>query len=218
MTFESQEEITRNPSRNLAAPPKQKASGGRMNAAGVPVFYGALDRETCISELRPPVGCTVVSGEFRLNDEIRVLDFKRIEKADLGPEPSFFDQGYYVKSGRRELLRYLHNEITIPVLPGAEAEYLTSQIIAEYLATCCKPRIDGVIFKSVQNPPGSNIVLFSHVACAETALLWKLNGAQGISGGKASDKPRIDYVADSLVAHPIRRVKYLDNEPDQDEG
>lgn len=44
------------------------------------------------------------------------------------------------------------------------------------------------------------------------------NGAQGISGGKASDKPRIDYVADSLVAHPIRRVKYLDNEPDQDEG
>ena len=58
-----------------------------MNAAGVPVFYGALDRETCISELRPPVGCTVVSGEFRLNDEIRVLDFKRIEKADLGPEP-----------------------------------------------------------------------------------------------------------------------------------
>lgn len=216
MTLQSKAEIAADPARKLAAPPKRLASDGRMNAAGVPVFYGAFDRETCISELRPPVGCTVVSGEFRLNDEVRVLDFGRFEKADLGPEPSFFDPGYYVKSGRREFLKYLHDEITLPVLPGAEADYLTSQVIAEYLATCCKPRIDGVIFKSVQNPSGSNIVLFSHVACAETGLRWSLNGAQGISGAKSSQKPSIEYVIDSFREHPIRSVKYIEDEPAPD--
>ncbi|MFP3335225.1 RES domain-containing protein, partial [Pseudomonas sp. SIMBA_064] len=86
---------------------------------------------------------TVVSGEFRLVREVKVLDFGRFEKADLGPMPSFFDAKYHSKLGRRDFLRYLHDAITVPVLPGAERDYLTTQVIAEYLATHCKPRIDG---------------------------------------------------------------------------
>lgn len=49
-------EITANPARNLGAPPKVRAGEGRMNPAGVPAFYGAFERETCVAELRPPVG------------------------------------------------------------------------------------------------------------------------------------------------------------------
>ncbi|WP_431768084.1 RES domain-containing protein [Pseudomonas fluorescens] len=176
MTPESVGEITANPGRNLAAPPKDRAGEGRMNPAGVPAFYGALERLTCISELRPPVGGTVVSGEFRLKREVSLLDFGRFEKADLGPVPSFFDSKYFAKNGRRDFLRYLHDEITLPVLPGMERNYLTTQVIAEYLATYCKPRIDGVIFKSVQEKSGTNIVLFSHVACAAEPMMWRFKG------------------------------------------
>lgn len=208
MTPESVGEITANPGRNLAAPPKDRAGEGRMNPAGVPTFYGAFERKTCVAELRPPVGGTVVSGEFRLNREIRVLDFGRLENADLGPMPSFFDPKYFSKTGRREFLKYLHNEITVPVLPGAERNYLTTQVIAEYLATHCKPRIDGVIFKSVQEAFGSNIVLFSHVACAATPMMWALNGVHGVRGAKTFDAPCIEYVSDSLMYHAIQRVKY----------
>lgn len=203
--------IAANPGRNLGAPPKERAGDGRMNPIGVPAFYGAFERETCIAELRPPVGGTVVSGEFRLNRMVRVLDFGRFEKADLGPAPSFFDPKYHAKAGRRELLKYLHNEITVPVLPGAERDYLITQVIAEYLATHCKPRIDGVIFKSVQQSAGSNIVLFSHVACAAAASWGRLQDRYGTG---MSEGPSIEYVSGSLVHHAIREVKYqVDDEP-----
>lgn len=206
--------ITANPGRNLGAPPKERAGDGRMNPAGVPAFYGAFERETCIAELRPPVGGTVVSGEFRLNRMVRVLDFGRFETADLGPAPSFFDPKHHAKTGRRELLKYLHNEITVPVLPGAERDYLITQVIAEYLATHCKPRIDGVIFKSVQQSAGSNIVLFSHVACAAEATWGRLQDRYGIEMSKG---PGIEYVSGSLVHHAIREVKYqVDDEPLQE--
>ncbi|QVI74239.1 RES family NAD+ phosphorylase [Pseudomonas syringae] len=200
--------IAANPGRNLGAPPKERAGDGRMNPAGVPAFYGAFERETCIAELRPPVGGTVVSGEFRLNRMVRVLDFGRFEKADFGPPPSFFDPKHHAKTGRQELLKYLHNEITVPVLPGAERDYLTTQVIAEYLATYCNPRIDGVIFKSVQQSEGSNIVLFSHVACPIKPSPGRLQDSYTINANKGGDGPCVEYVNGSLVQHVICEVKY----------
>ncbi|WP_437180326.1 RES family NAD+ phosphorylase [Pseudomonas promysalinigenes] len=208
MTPESVAEVTADPASKLAAPPKDKAGEGRMNPAGVPAFYGAFARKTCVAELRPPVGGAVVSGEFRLNQSVRVLDFGRFETADLGPVPSFFDPKYFQKSGRQEFLRYLHDEMTVPVLPGMERNYLIPQVIAEYLATYCKPQLDGVIFKSVQDKGGSNIVLFSHAACSPGPTIWKLKGTMGILGPRSSNAPRIEYVEGSLMHHRIEKVCY----------
>ena len=42
-------------SSQLGPPPSDKATAGRMNAEGIPVFYGALEEETCVSEVRAPV-------------------------------------------------------------------------------------------------------------------------------------------------------------------
>lgn len=47
-------EIVRKPETSLAPPPKHLAPAGRLNVAGKPVFYGALEKGTCLSELRPP--------------------------------------------------------------------------------------------------------------------------------------------------------------------
>ncbi len=154
------------------------------------------------------MGSKVVSGRFRLTRTVKVLDFGRFENADLGLAPSFFDSKYNSKAGRRDFLKYLHDEITVPVLPGSERDYLTTQVIAEYRATHCKPRIDGVIFKSVQESAGSNIVLFSHVACAATSTVGRIRNGYMILGSKQSDGPCIEYVSDSLVYHSISKVKY----------
>ncbi|WP_257153517.1 RES family NAD+ phosphorylase [Pseudomonas sp. ICMP 561] len=210
MTSEVVHEIASDPARNLSAPPKERAGEGRMNPAGVPAFYGAFERSTCVAELRPPVGATVVSGEFKLNGKVRVLDFRRFENADLGPMPSFFDPQYFQKIARRDFLDYLHNAITVPVLPGSESSYLISQVIAEYLYSHCDPKMDGVIFKSVQETSGSNIVLFSHVASAATPLMWHWKGARGARGAVGSGAPRIEYVNGSLQRHVIRGVVYDD--------
>lgn len=70
--------------------------------------------------------------------------------------------------------------------------------------------MDGVIFKSVQETSGRNIVLFSHVASAATPLMWHWKGAQGARGAIGSDAPRIEYVSESLHRHAIRGVVYDD--------
>lgn len=206
--YEDVEVICADPARNLGAPPKAKAGEGRMNPAGVPAFYGAFDRDTCVAELRPRVGSDVISGQFRLNADVRVLDFGRLESADLGPSPSFFDPKYFEKTGRQRFLRYLHNEITAPVNPGNQRSYLITQVIAEYLATHYVPRFDGVIFKSVQKEDGQNLVLFSHVACETTSMTWPVSGGYHLRGRKVSDAPRIEYVHGSLIKHTIKGVVF----------
>ena len=47
--------ILKSPDRRLGSPPSRYAEVGRMNPKGVSVFYGALNPETCIAEIRPPV-------------------------------------------------------------------------------------------------------------------------------------------------------------------
>jgi hypothetical protein len=45
-----------------------------MNSSGIWAFYGAFDIDTCIAELRPAVGETVISAKFNLSRPILVLD------------------------------------------------------------------------------------------------------------------------------------------------
>lgn len=55
-TPDDEEKIMENPSQELGPPPRRKARAGRMNPAGVPVFYGAFEKHTCVAEIRPSVG------------------------------------------------------------------------------------------------------------------------------------------------------------------
>ena|GEM_PF-4774099 len=47
-----------NPIIEMGPPPGSQARAGRMNPAGVSVFYGSFDERTCIAEIRLPVGET----------------------------------------------------------------------------------------------------------------------------------------------------------------
>ncbi len=194
--------ILEDPSAQMSAPPKDLATAGRMNPEGVPVFYGAFDRETCIAELRPPVGGSVISGEFRLTRDVRVLDFKVLEEAYEHAPISMFDPEYRLKQERRRFLRTFHSKISSPVLPKQEREYLTTQVIAEYLSTQHTPRIDGVIFSSVQKKDGLNIVLFTHVVTVEHPAV-RLTPRRLIN--KTSG---IEFVSETMVLHKIEAVKF----------
>ncbi|UXH76201.1 RES family NAD+ phosphorylase [Roseateles amylovorans] len=139
---------------------------GRMNAAGVTVMYGALEEETCIAEVRAPVGSLVVTGKFDLLRPIRVLNLKRLERCyeDL----SLFDPNIQKLSDRMAFLRSLSRRLSVPVFNHeAHLDYLATQCIAEYIAAM-EPRIDGVAFASAQAGDNAmNLVLFDdacHVA------------------------------------------------------
>jgi hypothetical protein len=165
------EEILTAPVKRLGHPPSRLARAGRMNAAGISVFYGAMDADTCIAEVRAPVGSYVVLGRFEIIRPVRVLDLDVLTK--LVTEGSWFDRKFATQSNRAAFLRHLAVEISRPIMPrDEEFEYLPTQAVCEYLASCVDPRLDGVIFHSTQTASeGRNVVLFNHAAGVEPYAL-----------------------------------------------
>ena len=157
------EAILSAPAREIGPPPPRDVRGGRMNASGIPVFYGAMKQDTCVAELRAPVGSHVVMARFELLRPVRLLDFGAL--MGIYVDASHFDPNYDIQFGRAAFLRSMVSEICRPVMPQDEAlEYLPSQVVAEYLANKLDPRLDGIIFPSSQTKGGKNVVLFNHAS------------------------------------------------------
>lgn len=149
-----------NPMAEIGPPPIEKTSAGRMNSDGIVVFYGALEADTAIAELRPSIGGDIMSASFETQRDLRLLDFKILESAISTEKLSYFDPEFESKVSRIEFLRQLHALISKPVQPGQEHEYLITQTMAEYLNHVIEPCFDGLIFKSVQKQDGLNVTLF----------------------------------------------------------
>ncbi|RYH00039.1 MAG: hypothetical protein EON58_01725 [Alphaproteobacteria bacterium] len=154
------------PVRQLGAPPTNLAKAGRMNPKGISMFYGAAEEETCIAEVRAPVGSDVVIGQFVFTRPIRLLDLDRFSM--VYTSKSFFDPEFTKSAARAHFLKRLGKDISRPIMPrDEEDEYLVTQAVAEYLAANVAS-LDGLIFASAQTgQEGKNIVLFHHASKAE---------------------------------------------------
>ena len=153
----------------LGAARPGKAGPGRMNPAGVSVFYGAFDPTTCVAELRVPVGGSAIVGRFEVLRPLRILDLTRLEAAQR--RISYFEPGYAELQGYAGFLRGFHEEVKRAVLPGRETlDYLPTQIVAEYLWARADPPFDGLIFgSSLLTDTQNNIALFPHASLVEGA-------------------------------------------------
>ena len=162
------EEAMKRPDAHLGAPPSRFAKAGRMNPAGIPVFYGATSAPLTFSEIRPPVGSRVFTGEFEILRSLRVLNADAL--AELDTSGSFFDPDYKGDLAYADFFKTLKSRISRAVLLGdEELDYLPTQAIAEYLARRFDPPFDGILFESAQsNESGRNLVLFSQSCQVET--------------------------------------------------
>jgi len=156
------------PAQELSPPPVHLATNGRMNPTGISVFYAAYERETCIAEIRLPVGETAISGEFKIEKPITIFDLTIFDKID--PEnsicgDSIANMDYEAANSFEDRLAFLKifsEEISKPIPPHKEAlDYMPTQALVEYLEHHYKPRIDAVVYASTQtNGKGKNIVFF----------------------------------------------------------
>lgn len=166
-TSDSLKEILEGAPVTLAAPTRRKVRAGRMNAAGISVFYGAFDRDTCLAEVRPPVGSKVVMGRFELLRPVRLLDLAALERVYV--KRSLFHPQYLNDNQKCVFLRTLSRRFSKPVMPGEEDfDYLLTQAVCEYLAGSVEPPLDGIIFRSSQRGTrGSNVTFFNHASHVE---------------------------------------------------
>lgn len=189
---DSHEKIYSNPSVELGPPPPFAASSGRMNPVGVSVFYGAFERKTCIAEIRVPVGETAISGQFKLEKPITVLDLTVLDRIEEPLNAQFTDSN---QLGLLHFLRDFSLEISKPIqLHNANLEYLPTQALSEYLAYHYQPKIDAIIYPSTQtNGEGKNIVILNHAAK---------------SNDENNEDNYFSCVPDSLKKHTIKAIDY----------
>lgn len=166
-SLEPMEKALTSPERELGPPPPGVGRAGRMNAKGVPVFYGAVDSEIAIAEVRPPVGSHVVVGVFEVVRPLRLLDIEKLILID--GDGSMFDSATYNRRNRRDFLKKLVRKLIRPVIPEHEDEsYLITQAVADFLATHGELDLDGILFPSAQvdaetrlRTDARNVVLFN---------------------------------------------------------
>ena len=148
--------------RDLGPPPDEKATAGRMNAAGIAYFYLARDLETAAGEVVDNSPARIAIGTFRTKDQLVLLDLTRL------PEPpSVFDMDEYDRYQGTLFLQDFVEQISRTVAKdGMEhIEYVPSQVVCEYFAQLFtrrhrSRRVDGIAYRSAVVPGGQNVVLF----------------------------------------------------------
>jgi len=146
-SFEDARILLSAPHRELSAPHPRLVTGGRMNPAGIAVFYGAMSEEVAIAEVRPSVGGIVIVGHFAPEGPIRLLDLTQLHQ--VSASGSVFADNYYERQARAKFLRGFHRLIVQPVQPEDEPlEYLPTQAVAEYVRNVLG--FDGILYASTQ--------------------------------------------------------------------
>jgi len=147
---------------DLGPPSEDRAKAGRMNAAGIVVFYAALDEITALAETAHRAPCASI-GTFVLTCPARVLDLRNLPSV-----PSIFDES---KIDLRLPLRFLHSfrsDISEAVVPDerVHVEYAPTQVVSEFIKLRFTDqdgnRVDGVLYPSSRRQEGCNVVLFTN--------------------------------------------------------
>lgn len=154
-----------NPGVELGVAPKERAASNRMSSAGVPLLYLSKELDTCISEVRPSIGDTLVVARFTSTAPLKLFDFTMLSRRLQHAKLSFFDPRYRQRSEHRMLLEYLHEEISRPVRLN-DTDYVVTQALADFIRYEKRLAFDGIAFRSVQREGGTNYVLFDSGASA----------------------------------------------------
>lgn len=162
-------DISEAPAGQMGPPPPRLRRAGRMNAAGIRAFYGALERDTAVAELRPAVGSDVCIARFRLLRPLFVLDLTRFGRP--GKQIDIFAKNQVVRAAQWAFMRSFATEISKPILPTDEhLEYVPPQVVAEYLTRQpirwrgSEVIPDAIAFGSAQRPGGRNIAILGDSA------------------------------------------------------
>jgi len=139
---------------NRMKPLEDSATEGRANSKGIPCLYVATDKETAMAEVRPWLGATISVGEFKLERELKILDFS----VEHGKNNINF---YFEEPTPEEIVKAVWSDIDNAFSKPTKAsdlksEYAPTQIISEFVKS---KGYDGIAYKS-SLADGHNICLF----------------------------------------------------------
>lgn len=158
--FSDAEKIINDPAGQFGPTPRFLASSQRMTPNGISALYCALERETCLSEIRSITGDHVVSTALTPVAELKLLDLTALDQLEP-PDLSLLDVGFRETLHRKVFLGSLVKKMSRPKARNDELSYLSTQVVFEYLRLRFGKQVDGLVFPSVQTgEAGTNVVLF----------------------------------------------------------
>lgn len=141
----------------MGNPPAHLAKAGRANPQGISYLYLASDIETTFFETRAILFDYVSIGEFRLKENISVINLREtelydpIQLADLDDLRDFIIHYPFISR--------LEKEISKPNRRADnELDYLPTQYLSEFIKSL---GFDGVEYRSSVNPKGYNLAIFN---------------------------------------------------------
>jgi hypothetical protein len=195
--------IDKDPINQLGAVPAKLASSQRMTPAGVSAFYAAFDRNTCISELRPIVGDAAVSGEFRPNRALKLLDLDALK--DIPIDDDLISGRWKALSHAYAFFPELVFKLTRPSSRHNQHDYLATQVIFEFLSTKFGSQIDGIIYPSIQtNGDSYSLALFPEHSLANNGTVYLVDNMNLFQENDAA----LFFVPESTRFHRVRSASY----------
>ncbi len=138
-------------------PPNHLAKSGRANPVGISYLYIANDLTTTLFETRASLYDYVTIGEFRLKEDLLIVDLKEIGRQDpfdLAQNELLEDYLTYLP-----FLKRLSSELSRPIRrQDSELDYLPTQYLCEFIKSF---ESDGVAYGSSLNISGKNLAIFS---------------------------------------------------------
>lgn len=175
----------------MGPPPYEKALlPNRMSPTGIPMFYGACDRETALAEIAEESG-RFAAATFATRRDVLVLDL-----CQTPPVPSLFDVEKAKDRPIAQFMKSFIEDFRAPIdrKEKPHIDYLPTQVITEYFRTIVtgpkKQPIEGVLYSSTKN--GRNAV-----------VLFAENGdvVGGIKDEFNDKEPWIEMIAYEEVEH-----------------
>jgi RES domain-containing protein len=155
----------------MGAPLPHLARPGRMNPLGIPYLYLALDQATAVAEVRPWAGALL--SVARLTPQ-RALRLVNLNYRDVKPPEMQVQKGE--QKDYETFLLFMSQSLARPQDPNDELSYIPTQYFAEKFK---RQGLDGIIYLSVLQKGGSNLVLFDVNSAA--AKYVSLHEVQGLS-------------------------------------
>jgi hypothetical protein len=205
------EEIAGDPASQFGPSPKDRAGNQRMTPSGISALYCALDRETCLSEIRAITGDDVVSVALTPLASLKLLDLTALALVEP-PKMTLLDVGYLDERHLTTFLKSLVRKMSKPKGRNNDLSYLSTQVVFEYLRLRFGQQVDGLVFPSVQTGErGTNVVLFPEASVIsrdffDEAQNWgsaPLAEPECPFGGPAA---RLAVVQGSLRFHKVKAV------------
>ena len=213
--YDAVKQVISSPYSELGPTPLAFSSEQRMSAQGISSFYGALERRTCLPELRPVVGEIVITGAFFPLVKLKLLRLKdlnkiSVSKLDILADP--FSKEIPDKIAGLRFAKKLYQELIKPSISNNKNTYRITQLFIETLRSKFYKQIHGVIFPSVQScGKGKNIVLFPEYSITKNVLGDIYNPYFNLSDSRKSDWHGNDGVLlfdeNSLVTHKVQRIR-----------